>query len=159
MLNLRGDFGHGRTPAVLVDMILWFCLLKIDQLKFSYLEGHPNSLPERSFLDIESIEKAKNRSLREAQRAQEQAQSRTSNSSSDREGNEEDLEPIREEVCYKESITEEKNQRTIEPQPIFSQSDFTSSSSQSRTVSKVFIRNIRLLPRYLRALNQNHKPS
>lgn len=88
--------------------------------------------------DIESIEKAKNRTLREAQRAQEQAQSRTvtSNSSSDREGNEEDLEPIREEVCYKESVSEDRNQRTIEPQPIFSQSDFTSSSSQSRTVSK-----------------------
>ncbi|CBY09738.1 unnamed protein product [Oikopleura dioica] len=86
--------------------------------------------------DIESIEKAKNRTLREAQRAQEQVQSRTSNSSSDREGNEEDLEPIREETCYKESISEDRNQQTIEPQPIFSQSDFTSSSSQSRTVSK-----------------------
>ena len=70
MLNLRGDFGHGRAPAVLVYMLLWLCLLKIDQLKFSYLEGHPHSFPERSFLDIESIEKAKNRSLREAQRAQ-----------------------------------------------------------------------------------------
>ena len=130
-------------------MLLWFCLLKIDQPKFSYLEGLPHS--ERSFLDIESIEKAKNRTLREAQRAQEQAQSRTvtSNSSSDREGNEEDLEPIREEVCYKESVSEDRNQRTIEPQPIFSQSDFTSSSSQSRTVSKVFVRNSKRSPRYL----------
>lgn len=45
MLNLRGDFGHGRAAAVLVYMLSWFCFLKIDQLKFGYLEGYPNSIP------------------------------------------------------------------------------------------------------------------
>ncbi|CAG5086363.1 Oidioi.mRNA.OKI2018_I69.PAR.g11189.t1.cds [Oikopleura dioica] len=77
--------------------------------------------------DIESIERAKNRPLQGTlQRAQDQ--SRTS--SSDRETKDEDLEPIREETCTKEAV------RNIEPRPIFSQSDFTSTSSQSRTVSK-----------------------